>query len=88
MTDNGTLNQNARKHAESLWKLQNEIETLFSFGSAADFIKFYDCLDALAKGKLSAEQFNDFASIENAASFWRKTKEILQTAEYLKNVRK
>lgn len=88
MTDIKELNINASKHAESLIKLQNEIDTLFSFGSAADYLKFYDCLDALAKGELSSEQFKDFASVENAESFWRKTKEILQTAEYLRNVRK
>ena len=87
MTDIKKLNINASKHAESLIKLQNEIESLFSFGSASDYLKFYDCLDALAKGELSSEQFHDFASIENAESFWRKTKQILQTAEYLKNIR-
>ena len=79
------FNKKANVHAEALKELQLKIEDLFAFGSGNEYIKFYDCLEALANGNLTDKKFTDFAAMENAGMYWSKIKEVLIVAEYLKD---
>lgn len=77
------LNKVSKQYPEILSNLQLRLEELFSIDSGVDYIRFYDCLNALAKGKLDDEKFKDFCECKNACSYWRKIKEVLEVAEYL-----
>ena len=84
MKNNDKFNSKAREHSEVIKELQLKIDELFSFGSGAEYLMFFDCLEALSKGNLADEKFREFASLKNAPEYWKKTMEVLQVAEHLK----
>lgn len=84
MKDIEKFNNTAKLHADVINDLQQKIEEMFSFGAGEEYLKFFDCLEALSKGDLTDEKFREFALLKNAPEYWKKTMEVLQVAEHLK----